>query len=112
MRRTQPPDSILADIGIIGYRCPGFIEDAAALVWPPAKDYGSLWDIAQATKPTYLFLNVDGSTLDRMAREPFVSLYRPVQRFDIDGAQQSAVRAIAREDWAQEYIVYRRVSGQ
>ena len=111
-QNTTASDTILASaIGIVGYRCPGFIEDAAALVWPPAKDYGSLWDIAQATKPTYLFLNVDGLTLDQMAREPFASLYRPVQRFDIDGVGNPSRARNRTEDWAQEYILYRRVAG-
>jgi hypothetical protein len=105
-------DTILAsDIGIIGYRCPGFIEDAAALVWPPAKDYASLWDIAAATKPTYLFLNVSGSMLEAMARAPFASLYRPLQRFAIDGIADPSHARNRGDDWAQEYIVYRRVDG-
>lgn len=107
---ATPADTILAaDIGIIGYRCPGFIEDAAALVWPPAKDYASLWDIAAATKPTFLFLNVSGSMLATMARAPFVSLYRPTQRFAIDGVADPSQARNHSEDWAQEYIVYRRV---
>lgn len=103
-------DTLLAsDIGIIGYRCPGFIEDAAALVWPPAKNYATLWDIAAATKPTYLFLNVTGSMLERMAQPPFASLYRPLQRFDADGIADPRRARNRGEDWAQEYILYRRV---
>ena len=112
-QNTSASDTILAsDIGIVGYRCPGFVEDAAALVWPPAKDYASLWDIAAATKPSLLFLNVSGSMLEQMAKEPFASLYRPLQRFDVDGVSDPSRASNRSEDWAQEYIVYRRVDGK
>lgn len=107
---TTAADTVLAsDIGVIGYRCPGFIEDAAALVWPPAKDYATIWDIAAATKPTYLFLNVSGAMLERMAQPPFAALYRPVQRFAADGVADPQRARNRGEDWAQEYILYRRI---
>jgi hypothetical protein len=108
---TSASDTLLAsDIGIVGYRCPGFIEDAAALVWPPAKDYPTEWEIVAATKPTYLFLNVTGSMLQHMSSAPLVSVYRPVRRFAADGnPDPGAVRNLS-ADWAQEYVLYRRVA--
>lgn len=108
---TSARDTILAsDIGIIGYRCPGFIEDAAALVWPPAKDYATEWEIVAATKPSYLFLSVTGSMLQHMSSEPLASAYRPVERFAADGNRNPAAARNRGADWAQEYILYRRVA--
>lgn len=108
---TSASDTILAsDIGIIGYRCPGFIEDAAALVWPPAKDYASEWEIVAATKPSYLFLNVAGAMLQHMSSEPLASSYRPVRRFAADGNPDPGAARNLGAAWAQEYILYRRVA--
>jgi hypothetical protein len=108
---TSASDTILAsDIGIVGYRCPGFIEDAAALVWPPAKDYRTEWEIVAATKPSYLFLNVTGSMLQHMSSAPLASVYRPVRRFAADGNPDPAAARNLGADWAQEYVLYRRVA--
>jgi len=107
---TNASDTILAsDIGIIGYRCPGFIEDAAALVWPPAKNYATEWEIVSATRPSYLFLNVTGSMLQHMSSEPLASAYHPVERFAADGNRDPGAARNRGADWAQEYILYRRV---
>ena len=108
--QTSARDTILAsDIGIVGYRCAGFIEDAAALVWPPAKDYASEWEIVAATRPTYLFLNVTGSMLQHMGAAPLASAYRPLRRFAVDGNPDPAAARNRGPDWTQEYILYRRV---
>ncbi|HVA12497.1 MAG TPA: hypothetical protein VNF99_04560 [Stellaceae bacterium] len=106
---TASATILASDIGVIGYRCPGFIEDAAALVWPPAQDYNSIWAIAAATKPTYLFLNVGKTMLTRMSAAPLASAYRPLRRFDVDGIADPRRIRNRSDDWAQEYIVYRRV---
>jgi hypothetical protein len=108
---TSARDTLLAsDIGILGYLCPGVIEDAAALVWPPAKEYPTEWEIVTATKPTYLFLNVTGSMVQHMSSEPLASVYRPVRRFAADGNPDPGAARNLGADWAQEYILYRRVA--
>ena len=97
-------DTVLAsDIGIIGYRCPGFIEDAARWFGRRPRTTLRFGTLPAATKPTYLFLNVSGSMLERMAQPPFAALYRPLRRFAADGIADPTQARNRSEDWARNH---------
>ena len=102
-------DTIMAsDIGAIGYYCPSFIYDTAALVWPTALQYKSPWDIVTEFKPTYLFLNVGSTTLKKMASPPFDCEYQPLIRFPADGISNPTQIVNLTDTWTQEYVLYKR----
>jgi hypothetical protein len=48
--------------------------------------------------------------LQHMSSAPLASVYRPVRRFAADGNPDPAAARNLGADWAQEYVLYRRVA--
>jgi hypothetical protein len=106
-RDVGASDSVLAsDIGIIGYRCPVTVIDAAGLVSPSSLGYASEFDLIRDRKPRFLFLTASADLQDQTRPDWFAAAYRPVARFAADGDVDPAHLKNRGHDWSQEYIAY------